>query len=129
MFNQQIGIMKTIKSIKDSVNVELLSRSSSYEGIPVSQIRNIETEVQLDRLIKNNSQSTSFKVSYSVTNYSYKITNIEVVNLLRELYKISSNKFLKDVLVTVGQSKKYSQKQLDVIVSELVKFENLAINF
>lgn len=121
--------MKTIKSIKENVNVELLSTSFAYEDVPANEIRNIETEVELAMLIKNNSLSTSFKISYSVTNYSYEITNIEVINLLRELYKVSSNKFVKDVIATVGQTKKYSQKQLDIIVSELVKFENLTINF
>ena len=121
--------MKTIKSIRQNVNVELLSTSLAYEDVPETEIKNIETEVELVMLIKSNSTCITTQVSYSNSNYSYEITNIEVINLLRELYKISSNKFVKDVISTVGQTKKYSQKQIDIIVSELVKFENLVINF
>lgn len=121
--------MKTIKSIKENVNVELLSTSFAYEDVPANEIRNIETEVNLVMAIKSNSTMSTFQVSATVNNYSYEITNIEVINLLRELYKLSSNKFVKDVITTVGQTKKYSQKQIDIIVSEMVKFENLTINF
>jgi hypothetical protein len=121
--------MKTIKSIKEKVNVELLTTTFAYEDVSVNEIRNIETEVELVMLIKNNSTCTTTQVSYSNYNYSYEITNIEVINLLRELYKLSSNKFVKDVITTVGQTKKYSQKQIDVIISEMVKFENLVITF
>jgi hypothetical protein len=32
------------------------------------------------------------------------------------------------VISTVGQTKKYTQKQIDVIISEMVKFEDLEIN-
>jgi hypothetical protein len=121
--------MKTIKTIKENVNVELLSSSFAYEDVPVNEIKNIETEVELAMIIKSNSTCTTTKVSYSNSNYSYEITNIEVINLLRELYKLSSNKFVKDVISTVGQTKIFSQKQIDVIISEMVKFENLVINF
>ena len=123
------NIMKTIKSIKENVNVELLSNSFAYEDVPANEIRNIETEVTLVMAIKSNSTMSTYQVSATVNNYSYEITNIEVINLLRELYKLSSNKFVKDVITTVGQTKKYSQKQIDIIVSEMVKFENLTINF
>lgn len=123
------NIMKTIKSIKENVNVELLSTSFAYEDVPANEIRNIETEVTLVMAIKSNSTMSTYQVSATVNNYSYEITNIEVINLLRELYKLSSNKFVKDVITTVGQTKKYSQKQIDIIVSEMVKFENLTINF
>jgi len=121
--------MTTLKSIKENVNVELLASTFAYEDVPANEIINIETEVIIAMLIKKNSTCTTTQVSYSVSNYYYEITNIEVINLLRELYKVSSNKFAKDVISTVGQTKKYSQKQIDIIVSELVKFENLVINF
>jgi hypothetical protein len=120
--------MKTIKSIKENVNVDLLSKSFAYEDVCANDIRNIETEVTLVMWIKSNSNMNTYQVSATVNNYSYEITNIEVVNLLRELYKLSSNKFVKDVISTVGQTKKYTQKQIDVIISEMVKFEDLEIN-
>ncbi len=122
--------MTTIKMYtSENVNVELLSTSFAYEDVPANEIRNIETEVTLVMAIKSNSTMSTYQVSATVNNYSYEITNIEVINLLRELYKLSSNKFVKDVITTVGQTKKYSQKQIDIIVSEMVKFENLTINF
>jgi hypothetical protein len=121
--------MTTIKSIKENVNVQLLASTFAYEDVSANEIINIETEVVVAMLIKNNSTCTITQVSYSVSNYNYEITNIEVINLFRELYKVSSSKFAKDVISTVGQTKKYSQKQIDIIVSELVKFENLVITF
>ena len=121
--------MKTIKSIRENVNVELLSTAFAYEDVSANEIKNIETEVELVMLIKNNSTVTTTKVSYSVSNYSFEITNIEVINLLRELFLLTSNKFVKSVIETVGQTKRFSQKQIDIIISEMVKFENLVINF
>jgi len=121
--------MKTLKSIKENVNVELLATTFAYEDVSANEIRNIETEVVVAMLIKNNSTCTTSQVSYSVSNYSYEISNIEVINLLRQLYVLTSNKFVKDVISTVGSTKRYSQKQIDVIISEMVKFENLVITF
>lgn len=121
--------MKTVKSIKENVNVEKLSTSIMYEDVPVSEIRNIETEVTIAMMLKKSSKETSFKVSYSVTNYSFEITNENVISMLMELKEISKNTFVKSVLETVLNSIKFSQKQLDIILSEIVKFENLTLNF
>ncbi len=121
--------MSTVQSIKDSVNVEKLSSSIVYEDVPVNEIRNIETEVTIAMMLKKSSKETSFKISYSVTNYSFEITNENVIILLNELKDLSKSTFVKSVLETVLTSNKFSQKQLDIIVSEIVKFENLTLNF
>jgi hypothetical protein len=121
--------MTTIKSIRENINVEPLLNTFVYEGVSANDVRNIETEVAILRAIKNNSTMTTYQVSATVNRYSFEITNTEVINLLRELYKLTPNKFVKDVITTVGQTKKYSEKQIDIIVSEMVKFENITINF
>lgn len=124
--------MKTIKSIRENVNVELILKNDKYgiyEGVSKNEIANIETETTIAMAIKTNSLETRFQVSATVNNYSFEITNEEVINLLREVYKLSSNNFVKSVITTIGQTKKYTQKQLDIVVSEIVKFENLTLIF
>jgi hypothetical protein len=117
--------MRTIKAIKENVNAELLSSSFAYEDVPFNQIRNIETEVILIMGIKNNSKINTYNVSATVNNYYYEIENEKIINLLTELYKTTPNKFVKNVIETVCKTHKYTQKQIDIIVSEMVKFENL----
>ena len=121
--------MRTVSQIKENVNVEKLSTSMMYEDVPVNEIRNIETEVTIAMMLKKASKETSYKVSYSVTNYSFEITNENVISMLNELSEISKSAFVKSVLETVLTSNKFSQKQLNIIVSEIVKFENLTLNF
>ena len=74
-------------------------------------------------------KSNSYKVSYSVTVESFEITNENVISMLNELKEISKSTFVKSVLETVLNSNKLSKKQLDIIVSEIVKHENLTLNF
>lgn len=61
--------------------------------------------------------------------YSYEITKEEVLDVLRKLYVATKNNFVKEVIKTVGISKKMSQKQLDIIVEELVNFQEITLNF
>jgi len=61
--------------------------------------------------------------------YSYEITKEEVLDVLRKLYVATKNNFIKEVIKTVGISKKMSQKQLDIIVEELVNFQEITLNF
>lgn len=124
--------MTTIKTIKEGVNVkEILSNDKygTFEGLSNEQIINIVSSTNVSLQIQNVSERNSYQVSYSNTVISYKIINEEVINLFRELYKLTSNKFVKSVLVSVGQNKKFSEKQIIVITDEIVKFENLIINF
>jgi len=124
--------MQTVKAIKESVNVsEVLSNDVNeiYEGCTEKQVINWTTASNISRLIENVSKRFSNQVSYSVTNIYFEITNEEVINLFRELYKLTSNKFVKSVLVSVGKNKKFTEKQLITITDEIIKFENLTINF
>lgn len=121
--------MTTIKTIKENVNITELLSNDMYEGLTKEQLINMVSVGKLVVLINNVSKYNFYRVSTTVTNTSYDITNEEVINMLRELYKLTSNKFVKSILVTVGQSKKYTERQLSQIVGEMVKFENLIINF
>jgi len=124
--------MKTVKSIKENVNVETALKNDKYdifEGISETEIKNILTETEITMMLKMICKNNSYKVSYSVTVESFEITNENVIFMLNELKEISKNTFLKSVLETVLNSNKFSQKQLDIIVSEIVKHENLTLNF
>ena len=51
--------------------------------------------------------------------YTLNIVEESVLNLLRTLWVKTSNKFVKDVVKSVGVSKKISDKQLEIIANEL----------
>lgn len=124
--------MKTIKSILDNVNVEEVLKNDKYgifEGASNQQVIEWTSSSELVVMINNVSKCNSYKVSYSNTLNTYEINNENVIVLFRELYKLTSNNFVKSVLVSVGKNRKYTEKQLSVICEEMIKFENLEINF
>ena len=90
----------------------------------------IEISYELEHACKLTAYNTGKRAMYGQeTNYSYEITNEEVLNVLRKLYVATKNTFVKEVVKTVGQATKMSQKQLDIIVEELVNFQEITINF
>ena len=124
--------MTTVKSIKENVNVEQALKNDKYdifEGVSEIEIRNILLDTEIVMMLKKACKSNSYKVSYSVTIESFEITNENVISALLKLQNLSKSTFVKSVLETVLTSNKFSQKQLDIIVSEIVKFENLTLNF
>lgn len=54
---------------------------------------------------------------------NYKINNEEVLNFLRDLWLESNNSFVKSIIVTVGKEKQFTEKQIDIIMKEAVKFD------
>ena len=80
-------------------------------------------------LIQDASKYCSNQISYSNTSVSYEITKEEVLDTLRQLYVATSNKFVKDVISTVGQNKKFTENQIRVISEEMAKFSNITLNF
>lgn len=90
----------------------------------------IEISYELEHACKLTSYNTGKRAMYGQeTVYTYTIENEEVLNVLRKLYVATKNTFVKEVIKTVGVSKKMSQKQCDIIVEELVKFQEITLNF
>lgn len=124
--------MITVKSIKENVNVQTALKNDKYdifEGVSENEIKNILLQTEIAMMLKMACKNNSYKVSYSVTIESFEITNKNVLSSLNELKEISKSTFVKSVLETVLNSNKLSEKQLDVVVSEIVKHENLTLNF
>ncbi len=121
--------MKTVKDIKESFNVNELAKLEIWEDVSLNDIRKISTECELSAIIRNGSTSSARQISYSNTIITYTINNDEVINTLRELYKMTKSSFVKSVIETVGATKKCSEKQLDIITTEMAKFDNLTLNF
>jgi len=74
----------------------------------------------------NTGKSNSFG---QITAYIFTIENEEILNTLRQLYVATKNNFVKQVVKTVGQSKTFTNKQLDIIADELANFETITLNF
>ena len=102
--------MKTVKTIKD-------------------EMTQYDLEFNLRLAIEKVSKYTANQKSYSNTSISYEIKNEEVLNTLRQLYVLTPNKFVKEVLVSVGQNKRFTENQIRVITDEMAKFENITLNF
>jgi hypothetical protein len=75
------------------------------------------------------SKYTANQKSYSNTSISYIITNEEVLNTLRQLFVLTNNKFVKEVITSVGQNKRFTVNQVRIITEEMAKFENITLNF
>lgn len=124
--------MKTVKSIKESVNVsEILSNDKygTFEDLSNEQVILFSSATEISNLIQNECERNAHQISYSNTVVSFEITNEKVIELFRELYKMTNNNFVKSVLVSVGKNKKFTEKQIIIITDEIVKFNNLEINF
>ena len=123
--------MTTVQDLRNSIDTTNLIAD---EDITLDQMIDTRVESKITSLIDENSKTTmvntgranSFGKIY-VTYYSF--DNEEILNTLRQLYVATKNNFVKEVVKTVGQSKKMSEKQLDIITSELVKFNQITLNF
>ena len=91
-------------SLESCVNVGLQSYFDSNVGLS----KNIS-------VTPNKSKSNlSTKISYTLSE--------EFIIILRNFYKIVQNQFIKKVVIEVGQSKKMSERQLEMICEEMAKY-------
>jgi hypothetical protein len=91
-------------------------------------------ETQITEQFELSYKSKAFNIGKSnsfgqITTYTFTIENEEILNTLRQLYVATTNNFVKQVVKTVGQSKTFTNKQLDIVADELAKFETITINF
>ena len=93
---------------------------------------NVETQIteQFELSCKSKAFNTGKSNSFGqITTYTFTIENEEILNTLRQLYVATANNFVKQVVKTVGQSKTFTNKQLDIIADELAKYDTITINF
>ena len=121
---QQLTItMKTIAELKQLI--DLTKVENKYE-LTNQELLEVEVKCIVRNMFIQNSEvvGQAKKTSqYQPTNYVYSIANEEVVNTLRNLYKLAKNNFLKEVIVTVGKTKTFTTKQLEII-AEAISLEN-----
>jgi hypothetical protein len=85
----------------------------------------IKQAISISEQIERKCKLTAFKSKYGMQ-YTYNIIDESVINLLRSLWLNTVNNYVKNVVKTVGVSKKISDKQLEIIADEL---SLLSINF
>lgn len=78
----------------------------------------IKQSIEISEKIERKCKLTAVKGKYGMQ-YTHNIVEESVLNLLRTLWVKTSNKFVKDVVKSVGVSKKISDKQLEIISNEL----------
>ena len=79
--------------------------------------------IKLSTMFKSYCDLSLVRNSYGKISSYYKINNEEVINYIRDLWLLSNNSFVKNVIVTVGKERKFTEKQLDIIMKEAVKFD------
>lgn len=128
--------MTTIEKIKSEINlqVELANDTNNiYEDCTNEMIIDSIVYSKLIEKFRNesNEDNKSFiSASRSSIEYStkYMIENESVINSLRTLWQTSKNKFVKDVIATIGQTKTFTSKQIGVVADEIIKI-NFNLNF
>tara|TARA_R110000782_G_scaffold172196_1_gene263839 strand:- start:246 stop:518 length:273 start_codon:yes stop_codon:yes gene_type:complete len=78
----------------------------------------IKQSIEVSEKIERKCKLTAINGRYGMQ-YTYCIVDENVVNLLRTLWTKTSNSFVKNIVKTVGVSKKISEKQMEIIADEL----------
>jgi hypothetical protein len=78
----------------------------------------IKQSIEISGKIERKCKLTAIKGKYGMQ-YTHNIVEETVLNLFRTLWVKTPNKFVKDVVKTVGVSKKISDKQLEIVSDEL----------
>jgi len=58
----------------------------------------------------------------------YQIKDEKIIDLFRNLYKTTNNSFIKSVLKTVGTTKTFTEKQIDIICEEISKIDSFVVS-
>ncbi len=123
--------MTTIKEIKETINLQELKDNNEF-GLSENALYNNELFMlvwkRLRSVCENVDTNESRKGIVLNSSSFFRINNEELLNTLRQLYVNTKNQFIKKVIVTVGKSKIMTEKQTDIIIEEMIKF-NLTLNF
>ena len=123
--------MKTIQDIRNEINIKDLRNNNEY-GLSDNDLIDTEFYMIIWKKIQNISEEAQTKekrkgITLS-SSYYFKFNNEEFLNTLRQLYINTNNTFVKKVVKTIGESKKITEKQIEIIINEMMKY-NLNINF
>lgn len=117
-FLSEIDLEKGLKSLERTTG----------ETMDFESYKSVTFPIELSNLIKKYCDQTYIRGSINGNFSIYNINNGEVLNYLRDLWLESNNSFVKKVIVTVGKERKFTDKQIDVISKEGVKF-NIELRF
>lgn len=105
-----------------------LSESISGEKENVEVFKTNFSWIKLSSLFQSYCSLTLVRNKFGKDASFYKIYNEEVLNYLRDLWLESNNQFVKNVIVTVGKERKFTEKQIDIIMKEAIRF-NIELRF
>lgn len=123
--------MRTVAEIKAGITREsVVAIRPSMWFDEDSYEMNVECNLfsQLAGFFNTKSESNNFYVKGRGMQNVKTFDSEEVLETLRTVYKSTANKFVRSVIATVGKERKYSDKQLEVIVDEIMKMPNFLIN-
>jgi len=129
--------MKTVKNIKEEINIEKLVKEFDenpivYDNLDLQDIFMSKVASEISSLIvKNSKNASSRSISGGHVEYHWnmEINNENVIEFLNDLSATTDNGFIKNVIETVSTRKFYTEKQIRVICEEAAKFDSLTLNF
>jgi len=123
--------MKTIKELKDEVSQEVIQKdieemkSNNEPVLSEEELRQIYTSSKLKFRYEDMSRAIGVVRGINNVETQYEIVNDDILSVLRSFYTVVRNRFVKDVIVTVGKTKRFTDKQMGVICNELVRYNNV----
>lgn len=122
--------MKSIKEFKSEYkpSEKELLELKEYPGVTIKDFQEIYVMGRLNSKLREMCKNTGYYDRRGNLISVYKIKTESVMEFLRDIYKTTSNKYVQSVLTTVGQARKFTDKQLDVITEEIAKHDLFIVN-
>lgn len=124
--------MTTLNDLKLQVNCEGINedlRTNKFCGaFDYQKLFDLELQNLVEMKFEDACKAKKNMNKYGEVSFNYTIESEEVLNALRQLYVNTNNSFVKSVLVSVGTTKNFTEKQIEIIAKEAIKF-NLTLNF
>jgi len=119
---------KTISEIKNEIKTNMIELMKKYEDDDTEQfILECELSYIISVEMRKNTSFESIKFSSFNSKETYFFSDESKLNTLRSLYKLTSNNFVKSVISTVGKEMKFTSKQLEIIIEEMMKFDTITL--
>lgn len=118
--------MKTINSVIELKKENIAE--SIKEGVNPENAKIISVSIFLDSFYEGKCKKTLIrgeKGTYTI----FKIEDENLIQKLRDFYSICKNDFTKKVISTIGQEKKMTQRQMEIITDEMVKYPEFIYEF
>jgi len=126
--------MKTVRELKNELDPKVFEMSDLEKELDIVIPKKEKGEIEIKCDLKNKIQDISSlirlqrKSTRGEISRKYQIKDEKIIDLFRNLYKTTNNSFIKSVLKTVGTTKTFTEKQIDIICEEISKIDSFVVS-